>query len=267
MALDRADDLALLVAAAEAAGPIAMGHFRGDFETWDKPGEGPVTEADLAVDAMLRAELGAARPDYGWLSEESEGEPDRADRERVFIVDPIDGTRAFIAGQVGWGIALAVAERGRVVAAAMHLPARRETFAAALGQGATCNGAPISASGRGMLEGAAALVTVTQLKDALWPGGPPPVKRHFRPSLVWRLCLVGQGRFDLMVTLRAAYEWDIAAGSLIAAEAGAVVTDGAGGALAFNRHPARAPGVIAAPPALHRALMARRRPLPPRGGG
>jgi myo-inositol-1(or 4)-monophosphatase len=86
------------------------------------------------------------------------------------------------------------------------------------------------------------------------------VKRHFRPSLAWRLCLVGQGRFDIMVTLRAAYEWDIAAGSLIAAEAGATVTDGEGAALEFNRHPARAPGVIAAPEALHRALMARRCP-------
>ena len=252
-------DLALLVGAAEAAGAIALDHFRGDVETWEKPGEGPVTEADLAIDRMLRAELGAARPDYGWLSEESEGQPDRASRERVFIVDPIDGTRAFIAGQEGWGPALAVAERGRVVAAAMHLPARGETFAAALGQGASLNGAPIRASGRAMLEGAAALVTASQLKDELWPGGPPPVKRHFRPSLAWRLCLVGQGRFDIMVTLRPAYEWDIAAGSLIAAEAGVKVTDGEGGALAFNRHPARAPGVIAAPEALHRALMARRR--------
>jgi myo-inositol-1(or 4)-monophosphatase len=236
-----------------------MGHFRGDFETWDKPGEGPVTEADLAIDRMLHAELGAARPDYGWLSEESEGQPDRASRERVFIIDPIDGTRAFIAGEPGWGPALAVAERGRVVAAVMHLPARGETFAAALGQGATLNGAPIHASGRAMLDGATALAASAQLKDALWPGGAPPVERHFRPSLAWRLCLVGQGRFDIMVTLRPAYEWDIAAGSLIATEAGAVVTDGAGAALAFNRHPARAPGVIAAPAALHRALMARRR--------
>ncbi len=259
MAPEWSGDLALLVGAAEAAGAIALGHFRGDVETWDKPGQGPVTEADLAIDRMLRAELGAARPDYGWLSEESEGQHDRASRERVFIVDPIDGTRAFIAGQEGWGPALAVAERSRVVAAAMHLPARGETFAAALGQGASLNGAPIRASGRAMLEGAAALVTASQLKDELWPGGPPPVKRHFRPSLAWRLCLVGQGRFDMMVTLRPAYEWDIAAGSLIAAEAGATVTDGDGGALAFNRHPDRAPGVIAAPEALHRALMARRR--------
>ncbi|MHA1530213.1 MAG: 3'(2'),5'-bisphosphate nucleotidase CysQ [Alphaproteobacteria bacterium] len=259
MELERADDLALLTGAAEAAGAIALGHFRGDFETWDKPGEGPVTEADLAIDRMLRAELGAARPDYGWLSEESEGQPDRAGRERVFIVDPIDGTRAFIAGEPGWGPALAVAEQGRVVAAVMHLPARGETFAAALGQGATLGGASIRASGRTVLEGATALAARAQLKDELWPGGTPPVERHFRPSLAWRLCLVGQGRFDIMVTLRPAYEWDIAAGSLIATEAGAVVTDGNGAALAFNRHPARAPGVIAAPEALHRALMARRR--------
>ena len=259
MAPEWSDDLALLAGAAEAAGAIALGHFRGGVETWEKPGEGPVTEADLAIDRMLRSELGAARPDYGWLSEESEGQPDRASRERVFIVDPIDGTRAFIAGERGWGPALAVAERGRVVAAVMHLPARGEIFAAALGQGATLDGTPIRASGRAMLEGAAALVTASQLKDELWPGGAPPVKRHFRPALAWRLCLVGQGRFDMMVTLRPAYEWDIAAGSLIAAEAGAVVTDGEGGALEFNRHPARAPGVIAAPEALHRALMARRR--------
>jgi myo-inositol-1(or 4)-monophosphatase len=258
LAPERHGDLALLVGAAEAAGAIALGHFRRDVEIWEKPGEGPVTEADLAIDRMLGAELGAARPDYGWLSEESEGQHDRDRRERVFIVDPIDGTRAFIAGQEGWGPALAVAERGRVVAAVMHLPARGETFAAALGQGATLNGAPIRASGRAALEGATALVTASQLKDELWPGGPPPVKRHFRPSLAWRLCLVGQGRFDIMVTLRPAYEWDIAAGSLIAAEAGATVTDGAGAALEFNRHPARAPGVIAAPEALHRALMARR---------
>jgi myo-inositol-1(or 4)-monophosphatase len=108
------------------------------------------------------------------------------------------------------------------------------------------------------LEGAAALAASSQLKDELWPGGSPPVERHFRPSLAWRLCLVAQGRFDIMVTLRAAYEWDIAAGSLIATEAGAAVTDGDGAALTFNRHPARAPGVIAAPQALHQALMARR---------
>jgi myo-inositol-1(or 4)-monophosphatase len=260
LAHERSEDLALLVGAAEAAGKIGLAHFRCEVETWEKPGAGPVTEADLAIDHMLHAELGPARPDYGWLSEESERGHDRDLCERVLIVDPIDGTRAFIAGDQGWGTALAVAERGRVVAAAMHLPVRGETFAAALGQGATLNGAPIRASGRAALEGARALASRATLKPELWPGGVPPVERHFRSSLAWRMCLVAAGQFDLLVTLRDAYEWDIAAGALIAEEAGAVVTDRDGATLVFNRHPAKALGVIAAPEPLHRALMARLRP-------
>lgn len=259
MVPDAAEELDLLVEAAEAAGRIALGAFRGDYESWEKPGEGPVTAADLAVDRMLRAELTAARPDYGWLSEESRGALALDGCERIFIVDPIDGTRAFMAGQEGWGTALAVAERGRVIAGVMHLPARGETYAAALGQGATLGGRPIRASARGGLKGARALISSAQMKPELWPGGPPPVARHFRPSLAWRLCLVAAGVFDLMVTLRDAWEWDIAAGSLIATEAGALVTDREGRALEFSRHPARAAGVIAAPEPLHRALMRLRR--------
>lgn len=260
MAPDPSQDLALLVGAAEAAGRIGLAQFRSEVETWEKPGAGPVTAADLAIDHMLHGRLGPARPDYGWLSEESERGHDRDLCERVFIIDPIDGTRAFIAGDQGWGPALAVAERGRVIAAVMHLPVRGETFAAALGQGATLNGAPIRVSRRKALEGARALAASATLKAERWPGGVPPVERHFRSSLAWRLCLVAAGRFDLLVTLRDAFEWDAAAGCLIAAEAGAVVTDRNGAELTFNRHPAKAAGLIVAPPPLHRALMARLHP-------
>jgi myo-inositol-1(or 4)-monophosphatase len=259
LAPDPRADLRLLTEAAEAAGAIALKQFGGAYESWEKPGQGPVTAADLAVDRMLRAELMAARPDYGWLSEESRGDAQLDRYARLFIVDPIDGTRAFMSGQDGWGPALAVAERGRVIAGVMHLPARAETYAAAAGGGATLNGAPIRVSARQRLRGARALISSVQMKPELWPGGPPPVERHFRPSLAWRLCLVAAGVFDLMLTLRDAWEWDIAAGSLIAAEAGATVTDRDGGPLAFSRHPARALGVIAAPAPLHRALMGLRR--------
>ena len=238
-----------------------MARFGAKIEIWEKPGEGPVTEADLAVDAQLRQRLLAARADYGWLSEESLGKADRAQRNRVFIVDPIDGTRAFMAGEKGWGIALAVAERGIVTAAVVHLPARGETYAAARGGGAFLNGKRIHASGREVLEGATALAASAQLKPDLWPGGAPPVERHYRPSLAWRMCLVALGRFDLMVTLRPAYEWDVAAGALIIEEAGGTVTDGNGNALSFNRHPDRAAGIIAAPAVLHRALLALRNPV------
>lgn len=253
---DPAAELRLLVEAAEAAGALALGSFGRAYQSWEKPGQGPVTAADLAVDRMLRAELLAARPDYGWLSEESQSDADLDRYERLFIVDPIDGTRAFMAGQDGWGPALAVVERGRLIAGVMHLPARAETYAAAAGGGATLNGAPIRASARGTLKDARALISSAQMKPELWPGGLPPVSRQFRPSLAWRLCLVAAGEFDLMVTLRDAWEWDIAAGTLIATEAGATVTDRDGGPLVFSRHPARAPGVIAAPAPLHRALIA-----------
>ena len=111
-------DLALLRDAAKAAGEIATKHFRKDPEAWDKgAGQGPVTEADIEVDTMLREELTAARPDYGWLSEETADNATRLDRERVFVVDPIDGTRAFMDGKTGFSHALAVVEQGVPVAA------------------------------------------------------------------------------------------------------------------------------------------------------
>jgi myo-inositol-1(or 4)-monophosphatase len=254
-------DRALLVAAAEAAGPIAMKFWRTDVETMHKPGDlGPVTEADLAINRMLEAELGAARPGYGWLSEESEDDPARLDAERIFIIDPIDGTRSFIAGEQGFSVALAIARQGVVTAAAVHLPARAETFSAALGGGAHKNGHAIAASACEAIADATVLTAKKQLDATNWPGGVPPLTRHFRSSLAWRLCLVAEGRFDTMLTFRRAFEWDIAAGALIAAEAGARVTDGDGGQLVFNAPDALHPGIIAAPDTLHGKILTHRRP-------
>ena len=260
MAPDPEADLALLAAAAAAAGEIALRHFRCGVENWNKSdGGGPVSAADLEINDMLAAELPAARPDYGWLSEESTDTGARLDRDRIFIVDPIDGTRAFIEGSPGFSIALAVAERGRITAGVVHLPARGETYAAMLGAGATLNGRPIRASSRADLAGANVLAGKPQMNPDNWPGGVPDVTRHFRSSLAWRFCLVGAARFDAMFTFRPAWEWDIAAGSLIAAEAGVAITDAAGGPISFNAPGARAPGVIAAPQPLHRRLLAHRR--------
>ncbi|MEL6267947.1 MAG: inositol monophosphatase family protein, partial [Pseudomonadota bacterium] len=214
-------------------------------------------EVGLA-DRHLAARLGAARPGYGWLSEEAADGPARLEAERVFIVDPIDGTRSFIAGEPGWAVAVAVAVAGRITAAAVVLPARGEVYAAALGAGATLDGAPVAGSGRSSLEGARLLAARPMLEARHWPGGVPPVDRQFRPSLAWRLCLAASGRFDAMATLRPTWEWDVAAGSLIAAEAGLTVTDGAGAPARFNRAPPQTAGMIAAPPPLHAALMAHR---------
>lgn len=253
-------DLDLLIRAALAAGEIAQAYrARGAHVVTEKPdGAGPVTEADLAVNRMLEGLLRSARPDHGWLSEESADDPARLGADQCFIVDPIDGTRAFIAGDPGFAHSLAIARGGEVVAAVVHLPAKALTYAAEVGTAATLNGAPIRASAALSEVGASVLAARPAMDRAHWPGGVPPVNRAFRTSLAWRLCLVAEGRFDAMLTLRDTWEWDVAAGMLIAGQAGAVVSDASGARLRFNAPHPQTAGIIAAAPALHSQLIQRR---------
>jgi myo-inositol-1(or 4)-monophosphatase len=257
-----AHDRALLEDAARAAGVVALRFWRRNPRTWEKPdGSGPVSEADLEVQALLAERLRGARPDYGWLAEESDDDPGRAAAPATFVVDPIDGTRSFVAGETTFAISLAVVRHGRVTAAAVLLPARGRLYSASDTGPALCDGAPIAAASTAAAEGARVLTTAGNLAPAHWPGGVPAVRRSFRPSLAYRLCLVAEGRHDAMLTFRPAWEWDIAAGALIAARAGATVTDAQGAALAFNSPGRQTPGVIAAAPLLHGALLDRvRRP-------
>jgi len=257
--LRESDDLNLLVAAAHAAGEIAKRHFGEGPKSWDKgAGQGPVSEADLEIDAMLRDMLLAARPDYGWLSEESTDDPARLHCARVFIVDPIDGTRSFLDGQTGFAHALAIVEDGRPIAAVVHLPMMGLTYAAARGKGAFLGDQRLRVTDRATPTGAEMLVTRPQMNPANWPGGVPAIERHFRPSLAWRLALVAEGRFDGMLSLRSTWHWDIAAGVLLIEEAGGVVTTGEGDEVLFNTVEPAANGVIAAGPALHAGLMRHR---------
>jgi myo-inositol-1(or 4)-monophosphatase len=257
-------DLALLTDAALGAGAIARRYFGAHGQVWDKGGgQGPVTEADLAVNDFLRARLTEARPGYAWMSEESDplGDLARLDADTTFVVDPIDGTRAFAEGQKSFAHALAVVRDGQPRAAVVHLPMLDLTYTALAGRGAWLNGIAIAHSGRADPDGARVLAARVAFDPAAWPGGVPQVDRHFRPSLAWRLALVGEGAFDAMITLRDAWDWDIAAAALIATEAGASVTDRAGGRLAFNTPGARSPGVLAAPPPLHGAFLRALSPL------
>lgn len=252
-------DLSLLIDAAQEAGSIAAHYWDRSPRKWDKPGgQGPVTEADIEIDRMLRRMLTAARPDYGWLSEETEDGTARLQRAATFIVDPIDGTRSFIDGDRTFAHSLAVADGGQVRAGVVFLPMLDRLYVAERGEGATLNGAPIAVSTQAGETAATLLASRHALGPENWPGGVPPVRRHFRPSLAYRLSLVAQGRFDAMLGLHGCWEWDIAAGSLIAAEAGARVTDRDGRPLRFNNREPLLPGVIVAPPGLHAALMARR---------
>lgn len=254
-------DLALLIDAAEQAGDIARSFFQNNPDVTDKPGgAGPVTEADLAVNARLEAFLPTARPGYGWLSEETEDSQARLNTGRQFVIDPIDGTRAFINGSYDWAHALAIVEDGIPISAAVHLPMHGMMFAAQRGRGATLNGVPISVTSADLSE-ACILAAKPNYEPRFWKDGiAPGAKRAFRSSLAYRLCLVAQGAFDGMLTLRPSWEWDIAAGALIVQEAGGTVTDQKSAPLRFNNPHPQVPGVVASGPDLHRALTARLEP-------
>ncbi|WP_108861103.1 3'(2'),5'-bisphosphate nucleotidase CysQ [Ruegeria sp. Alg231-54] len=243
-----APDLQLLIDAALEAGKIATRFSGTTAQRWDKPdGAGPVTEADLAVNAMLEQMLRAARPGYGWLSEETEDSADRLSKDRVFVIDPIDGTRSFAEGSRTWAHSLAIAEQGEVTAAVIYLPLRNLLYAAAKGQGATLNTENIRVSELGVLESAQVLAAKPNMQPQHWRQGQvPEFKRNYRPSLAYRMALVAQGRFDGMMTLRPSWEWDIAAGDLIIREALGRCSDRAGLPLRFNNAIPRLNGVIAA---------------------
>ena len=253
-----AADLPLLIDAVRVAGRVATSYTGPATRRWDKPdGAGPVTEADLAVNDVLMSTLRTARPDYGWLSEETEDNSDRLDHDSVFIIDPIDGPRSFVEGGKTWAISIAVAHAGRITAAAVFLPMRNKLYSAALGAGAALNGRPVRATSEPLTQASTVLAARPNFEPAHWQGDAPEVTRHYRPSLAYRLSLVGEGRFDGMLTLRPSWEWDIAAGALIVSEAGGTITDRTGAHLRFNNSAPLLNGVVAAGHTLHRTLVSR----------
>jgi myo-inositol-1(or 4)-monophosphatase len=247
-----ADTLADAVAgiAREAA---AMAHARSatDFARSEKTDGSPVCQVDLDVDAMLRARLSALLPDAGWLSEETADAPDRLSRDRVWVVDPIDGTRDYIRGRPGWAVSIALIEGGRPTIGVLDAPARGEIWRATAGGGATLNGASIHVGDRKDFPGSRVPT------DTL-----PKVDRDLvavdKPnSIALRIAMVAADRADLVATLRWGNEWDIAAAVLIAAEAGAAVSDALGAPLRFNKPDPRAFGVLASTPGIHAAAVER----------
>lgn len=252
-----ASDLPLLIDAARLAGRVATSFTGKTAQRWDKPGGlGPVTEADLAVNDVLHNVLRLARPDYGWLSEESEDGAVRLGHDRVFIIDPIDGTRSFIEGADTWAHAIAVAEYGQITSAVVYLPMRDLMYTAAKGQGAHLNGMPITASGIVGFEQATILAAKPAMASAVWRSGIcPAFTPAYRPSLAYRLGLVAQAQFDAMLTLRPSWEWDIAAGALIVSEAGGIITNQRGAPLQFNGADPRLDGVVAGGALIHAALL------------
>jgi myo-inositol-1(or 4)-monophosphatase len=231
-----AEDLELLRSGAVTAGIIASGFFRRDLKTWTKANASPVTEADLVVDRHLHAALTVARPDYGWLSEETADNPDRLACRRVFVVDPIDGTRGFIRGEDNWTISLAVVEDGIAVAGVVYAPVRNEMFEAAKGGGARFNGAPIV---RQRADGPPVISTAGAVHGELQAAGLDYVRGPYFPSLAYRLAQVAMGALDALGVRRGASDWDIAGAAAILAECGIGFADVCVEPLRFNKSDVR----------------------------
>jgi myo-inositol-1(or 4)-monophosphatase len=239
------------------AGRITMRFFRRKHERWEKgPGQ-VVTEADIAVDRFLHAELRRGHAaDDGWLSEETEDDRVRLERRRVWVVDPIDGTRSFAEGTPEFTVSVALLVDGATALGFVLNPATGEMFEARRGGGAWLNGEPLRASPAEGLRGAVIVASRFESRRRDFAKLIPTAQLTSIGSLAYKLALVAAGRFDGYISWRRTHDWDIAAAVLLLAEAGALVTDAAGEPIRLNRPEPRHQGVLAAGPPLHRELLA-----------
>jgi len=240
-----------IAAVAAEAGALALAKWRTDFRQWEKSPGNPVCEVDLDVNVLIQQRLSALLPEAGWLSEETIDNADRLSQSKLWVVDPIDGTRDFVRGRPGWAVSIALVEHGRPLIGVLDAPARDEVWRAELGRGATRNGAPIHAGDRAVFAGARVPTdSLPRIDSDLVAIAKPN-------SIALRIAMVAAGEADLVATLRWGYEWDIAAAVLIASEAGAAVSDAFGAPLAFNTPSAQAFGVLATTPRIHAAAIER----------
>ena len=253
----RALDLALAAEIADNAGRIAMAHFHRDTKGWHKADGSPVSEADLAVNAYLKGVIAAARPDDGWLSEESADSEARLGKRRTWVVDPIDGTRDFLRGRPGWAISVALVEDGAVSVGVLAAPAQQRLYVASAGQGATLNGKRLAVSGLATLDGVRLPIDAANINAAFWPSPWPGTATAKPNSLALRMAMLAANEADAWLEGRSIAEWDVAAASLILTEAGGVLTDRHGAALSFNRPSPIIQGIAAATPALHGEVLHR----------
>ncbi len=229
-------DLALIADAAKQAGLVALGFFNKSPEVWWKNEDrSPVSAADFAANETLEAILRKARPDYGWLSEETEDDSLRLRHETLFIVDPIDGTRAFLAGKDLWCVSVGIVHRGRPVAGALYAPALDELYEAAEDGPALKNGQQIAVSGRGTGD-----ISQFAISEEYFKKLPVDVRERserfqYIPSLAYRIAMVADGRLDMTAIRKDAHDWDMAAADLILERAGGRLADLWGRPTTYNR--------------------------------
>jgi myo-inositol-1(or 4)-monophosphatase len=252
--ISRDEAMRVLSGAAVAAGTLARSMRGKNLKSWIKGKDSPVSDADIAADALLRERLTAAAPEYEWLSEESAEIAGKASHRRRWVIDPIDGTRAFINGQSDWSVSVALIEDGRPIAAAIFAPETGELFTAVAGGGAKRNDTTIVASTRDRLEGARIAgprFVLDKLQKSERFENMPPIH-----SLALRFARVAAGGVDLAIASENSRDWDLAAADLILHEAGGTLTGANGVKIVYGRPDAQHPPLAACGLALHSAALA-----------
>ena len=248
-AADQAD-LDLLLAAGREAAALALTHFEKGARQWIKANGTPVSEADIAVGELLKTRLRQARPDYGWLSEEDEDSPERLGRTSTFIIDPIDGTREFLAGRPEWTISVAVVREGRPAVGLLAAPSLGETYWALRSGGAFRDGVRLAASGAASLVGARLAGPRRLLRSVAERAGAAAADIRFVGSLAYRLSLIALDRAEVAVGAEGSREWDLAAADILLRESGAALTSLSGDSIRYNVADTMQPLVMAAAPRL-----------------
>jgi myo-inositol-1(or 4)-monophosphatase len=244
------------VCAARDAGAIVRRHYACGVEAREKGPDSPVTVADLEADACIRRLVARAFPDDGWLSEETADSTERLARRRVWVVDPLDGTKEFIQHIPEFCVCIALVEDGRPVVAVSYNPATDRLYAAVRGAGTTVNDVPVRVSATARVADAVVLASRSEDKRGEWDAFKGRVHVRLTGSVAFKLAELATGAGDATFTLTPKNEWDICAGTLLVAEAGGRATDLAGAPLVFNQPSPLRPGMIASNGVLHDGLLA-----------
>lgn len=240
-------DLILAKEAALEAGGVILNYYKADYEIQEKGYHNPVTTADHAADSRLKEILTEARPDYGWLSEETVDSPDRLGRKRVWVVDPLDGTKEFIEGVPQFVVSVALVENSYPIVGVLYNPVSGETFTAAKGEGAFLNGEPITCLTKENVGDMVILNSRSETRRGLWDSYAGTFgELKAIGSVAYKLGLTAAGKADIFASLRPKNEWDICAGNCIINEAGGKLIDLKGNRVIFNQEKTLIePGLIA----------------------
>jgi myo-inositol-1(or 4)-monophosphatase len=254
----RSIDVELAITAALAAGAGIMQSFGSDLKVTFKSPDQPLTEADLAADRLLTKMLMSARPGYGWLSEETADNPRRLELANLWVVDPIDGTRSFIAHRPEFSISIALAERGEPVVGVIHNPATGELYWSVRGGGAwerTASGDVRLAVRATSSHMPLLIASRSEISRGAFDAFSGSWEVRGIGSTAYKMALVAAGKADAFLSRGPKSEWDVCAGALIVEEAGGVATDADGGPLVFNRADTSVKGILVATQKRHSAIL------------